>query len=240
MLLEPSTSDGIVVLVVTGPIGPADVALLVEAVERCCDDEPRGIVLDLTGAGDLPESAVTALHALVAQSRSWPHPSLTLCASTAIGLPGLPVHPDAAEALRHVDDRSSAPRERIDLPSGPEGPGIARGLVAAALTRLGLSELRDDVGLIVSEMVTNAVLHGRAPVVLEFETAPDAVVVAVDDASPLHPRPRAAGEDAEGGRGLLLVDLLSAEHGVRPQPPGKTVWARLTLPTSRRLPVTPL
>ncbi|MBC7372574.1 MAG: ATP-binding protein [Frankiales bacterium] len=232
MLLEASTKDSITVLVVTGPVGSADVPELVDVVERRCATEPRGIVLDLTGVIELSAPVVEALQELASRSRFWPYPSLSLCASPLTGLGGAAVHRDAAQALRHVDDRSAAPRQRIELPSGPESPGLARVAVASFLSGLGLAALSDDVALVVSEMVTNAVRHGWAPVVLELETAADAVVIAVDDASPLAPRPRQADEQAEGGRGLMLVDLLSVEHGVRPQPPGKTVWARLQLPAA--------
>ena len=41
------------------------------------------------------------------------------------------------------------------------------------------------------------------------------------------PARREPGEEAEGGRGMLLVDLLTDDHGVRTDPPGKAVWARL-------------
>lgn len=230
MLLDPSMLDGITVLVVTGPVVAGDVEALVHAVDQHCGSQPRGIVLDLTGVTVLSPVAVEALQALASRSRCWPYPSLTLCASPSLGLDGPGVHADAREARRHVDDRSPARRQRIELPSSAESPGLARVAVASALSGLGLSALGDDIALVVSEMVTNAVQHGRAPVVLELETAVDAVVIAVDDGSPLAPRPREAGEQSEGGRGLLLMDLLSTDHGVRPQPPGKTVWARLQLP----------
>jgi hypothetical protein len=53
------------------------------------------------------------------------------------------------------------------------------------------------------------------------------VTVGVVDAAAALPVSRTAGDDAESGRGLLLLSLLSSEHGVRPQPPGKVVWASL-------------
>ena len=99
--------------------------------------------------------------------------------------------------------------------------------MVANAERLGLGELADDVVLLVSELVTNAVRHASAPIDLEIEVDRDEVVVAVRDGSEVPPLPREAGVEAEGGRGMLLVDLLTDEHGVRPQPPGKTVWARL-------------
>jgi anti-sigma regulatory factor (Ser/Thr protein kinase) len=74
-------------------------------------------------------------------------------------------------------------------------------------------------------MVTNAVRHGQPPVELELVADPDVVTVAVADGSPRAPRRRTAADDAESGRGMALVDVLAEEHGVRPQPPGKAVWA---------------
>ena len=91
--------------------------------------------------------------------------------------------------------------------------------------RLGLGEEGDDLLLVVSEMVTNAVRHALPPVELQISAADDRVVVAVADSSPEPPAPRDADADAEGGRGMALVDLLCEAHGVRAQPPGKTVWA---------------
>ena len=93
-----------------------------------------------------------------------------------------------------------------------------------------LEPIEDELLLVVSELVTNAVTHADPPVRLELQAAPDRVTVAVADGSPGHPRPRNAADDAEGGRGLPMIDLLAAETGVRPNPPGKTVWAALTRP----------
>jgi hypothetical protein len=63
---------------------------------------------------------------------------------------------------------------------------------------------------------------------LEVLADADVVRVAVGDGDPGLPAPRDADDDAEGGRGMVLVDLLAAEHGVAQQPPGKTVWASVT------------
>jgi hypothetical protein len=53
------------------------------------------------------------------------------------------------------------------------------------------------------------------------------VTVAVGDGCPGRPVAPASNEDAEGGRGMFLVDLLAEETGCRPHPTGKTVWAAL-------------
>ncbi|MCW2615466.1 MAG: ATP-binding region atpase domain protein [Frankiales bacterium] len=234
MLLHPASSDGVDVLSVTGPVLADEVDSLVRAVEQAWSRFPRAVVLDLRGVTSLASEVVAALTGLSERSRPWPHPSLLLCClPVGTAVPGVTVHDDRDQALQHVDDRSPAPRERLPLPHGPQGPGRAREIVAAWVERFGLQELGDDLELVVSEMVTNAVRHAAAPVSLEVEADGRQVLVAVNDGSPDAPTARGADADAEGGRGLLLVDLLSAEHGVRPDPPGKTVWAALVDPGHR-------
>ena len=230
MLLRQELQDGIYRVAVGGPLSVADADVLVGEVRAVLALEPRGVVVDLTDATDVAEDALCELKRLSMQPSGWPRAALTFCSgqpAVLAGLAGLSVHADRADALRHIDDRSEAPRQRVSLQHTLDSPAEARAAVASFTERLGLQELFDDLTLVVSEMVTNAVRHADPPVVIEMQAEPDAVLVAVEDGSAARPQARAAGLDAEGGRGLLLVDLLSAEHGVRPGPPGKTVWALL-------------
>jgi anti-sigma regulatory factor (Ser/Thr protein kinase) len=137
------------------------------------------------------------------------------------------LHPVAAAALRVLSTRPALGLW-LDVECGPRGPGQARRAVADCADRLGLGEVVDDLLLVVSELVTNAVRHGAPPVRLELLADADVVRVAVGDGHPGLPRPRAVDDDAEGGRGMVLVDLLTRDHGVHEQPPGKTVWASVT------------
>lgn len=235
MYLRSDRADGVAVLTVAGPVLDADVAPLRSAVQTALGEPSRGVVLDLGAVTELSDAARAGLEALAGLPSGWPLATLVVAGPpTGLALSGVVVAPDRALALGHVDDRQERQREVLSLDAGPASAAQARAAVAACCDRLGFAELSEDVVLVVSEMVTNAVRHAAPPVGLEIEAADDAVVVAVWDGSPQAPVAREADLDAEGGRGMLLVDLLSDEHGVRAQPPGKAVWARLL---RRRSPV---
>ena len=110
------------------------------------------------------------------------------------------------------------------------GPAQARSAVAACAARLGLDADADDLLLVVSELVTNAVLHGLPPVRVRLRSAADALSVEVFDQGHVLPD-RGDGEpDQESGRGLLLVEVLANRWGSRASGAGKVVWAELPLP----------
>lgn len=108
-------------------------------------------------------------------------------------------------------------------------PRAARTFVREALTlwdRSGdLEELTDSVTLLVSEVVTNAVVHADSDVEVLVRLTADAALVEVTDTSDDGLAPRCADHEATSGRGLALVDSLARRWGVRPAPGGgKTVW----------------
>ncbi|MGW2046965.1 ATP-binding protein [Streptomyces sp. NPDC001858] len=86
----------------------------------------------------------------------------------------------------------------------------------------------DDVLLCVSELVTNALLHGVPPgrqFLLFLRYDGSVLHVEVHDSGPGAPRVVEKGDDADvGGRGLLLVAALSDKWGVRERELGKAVW----------------
>lgn len=86
----------------------------------------------------------------------------------------------------------------------------------------------DDFVLVVSELVGNALQHGRAPSRYDVSLDAGDLLVTVDDARPEGPgRPASAATDAERGRGLALVEALARLWGWLPTASGKRVWARV-------------
>jgi two-component sensor histidine kinase len=121
------------------------------------------------------------------------------------------------------------------LPAWPGAVPRARHHTRQVLWDAGLKELVEPVELVVSEVVTNAVRAcgldassgAGAAVRLWLAAAEEGVLVMVWDASPAWPEPQQPGPDADSGRGLLLVDTLSASWGSfeLAGEPGKVVWA---------------
>jgi DNA-binding response OmpR family regulator/serine phosphatase RsbU (regulator of sigma subunit)/anti-sigma regulatory factor (Ser/Thr protein kinase) len=110
---------------------------------------------------------------------------------------------------------------------GAETPAVsnARRIVAEQLSEWQVpSEVVDDVVLMVSELVTNAFIHGRPPIDLRLRSTGTEVVVEVMDRTTFRPRRRRAEHDDEHGRGLQIVSLLADRWGSRATGTGKSVW----------------
>ena len=100
----------------------------------------------------------------------------------------------------------------------------ARRFVTAALERWDCEDALDAVQLLVTELVTNAVVHAGAKPNVAVILLPHALRVEVGDDDPSGPVARQAADDEESGRGLLLLDQLATRWGVEATPEGKTVW----------------
>ncbi|NGO43283.1 ATP-binding protein [Streptomyces ureilyticus] len=110
---------------------------------------------------------------------------------------------------------------------------LAREFTREALTDWGTAERSDDVLLCVSELATNAVLHGVPPgrgfrLQLALDTA-GVVRIEVHDSGPGEVRPPDPDTEAEDGRGLLLVAALADKWGVGERDPGKVVWCEFAV-----------
>ena len=119
-------------------------------------------------------------------------------------------------------------RSAIRLEPVPTAPRAARQFAAQALHGIAQAALAADVTVVVSELVTNAIRHTRAPIHLTVQTSIDGVRLEVYDGSPRLPDLPVPGLHAEGGRGLAIVSSLADAWGADPIPgDGKIVQDRL-------------
>jgi hypothetical protein len=115
-------------------------------------------------------------------------------------------------------------RESLELPATARSASQGRHFVVDALRRWRLEALVDSAGLLSTEVITNAVLHARTPLTVSIErVGDDCVQISVSDGSTVVPRRRQASGEATNGRGLELLDRLSASWSVISSELGKTV-----------------
>ncbi|MBU6532174.1 ATP-binding protein [Streptomyces sp. NPDC057245] len=139
----------------------------------------------------------------------------------------LPNEPDAVapdQALDHTVELDTMMFDRCR-----STPGAARSFVAGILARWGRTERLDDIQLCVSELATNALLHGApagGQILVRVELRATVLRIEVHDGGSGTPFRREPRVFADGGRGLHLVSAVSDHWGVTGrQGPGKCVWA---------------
>jgi anti-sigma regulatory factor (Ser/Thr protein kinase) len=113
---------------------------------------------------------------------------------------------------------------RATLAADPRCVGEARRVTTTTLNDWGLAGLTDTASLLVSELMTNALLHARSGVDIVIRRDPSGARIEVCDHSPLAPRIRHFSADAGTGRGIRLLDTLASDWGVEPRDGGKCVW----------------
>ena len=126
----------------------------------------------------------------------------------------------------------SMAERRVVLPCEPTSARAGRDFLASASCTRHMAAVLDDAQLMISELIGNAIRHGLPPIEVAVRCVGTATLeVKVRDTGPAvpttdHVEPERL--DAEGGRGLFLVDLLASTWGIEPEPEGKTVWFRLS------------
>ncbi|MEU9957374.1 SpoIIE family protein phosphatase [Streptomyces sp. NPDC050982] len=116
------------------------------------------------------------------------------------------------------------------LPADPEIVADTRLQASRQLQAWGLEEVGFITELVVSELVTNAIRYGAAPIQLRL-IRDRTLICEVSDGNSAAPHLRRARTFDEGGRGLLLVSQLTQGWGTRQTTSGKTIWAEQLLPT---------
>jgi anti-sigma regulatory factor (Ser/Thr protein kinase) len=126
-----------------------------------------------------------------------------------------------------------APQQVITLvvPCDPSAPGAIRGALGSVAA---LEELRGDLMLVASELVTNAVIHsggaGQHPVRVTVWAGPGQALISVHDPgiSGQAAEPNRFDDDATSGWGLQIVDQLAVRWGTERRD-GYRVWAEMAV-----------
>ncbi|MGH3365993.1 MAG: ATP-binding protein [Nocardioidaceae bacterium] len=105
-----------------------------------------------------------------------------------------------------------------------DAPRTARAWVCDLCRSHGLDDLCDNAGLLVTELVTNAVLHARTDCEVAAEPAEHAIRITVTDHDLADVQVHPLDAAAPGGRGLWIVAALATDWGITPHQTGKSVW----------------
>lgn len=210
-----------------------------EAIEVARAHQPDFVLLDLAmprmdGVEALPRirkvapDAKVVIHSAFKKERLWSRVE----ASGAVAYLEKGISPDEliselttlAGVLESVDSLSKAV---VQLGAEARSARDARRFVDQALEQWRISDEVGSLQLLVSEVVTNAVMHAGTEVEVAVHLVGKNVRVEVMDGDPTLPERRTAAAEAQSGRGLAILDQLAARWGAEPNPPGKTVWFEL-------------
>ncbi|MET7499388.1 ATP-binding protein [Streptomyces microflavus] len=128
-----------------------------------------------------------------------------------------------------------SPSQLRHFPRRRTSVGASRDFVVGVLMEWQLTALIEDIRLCVSELATNALVHGVPPgreFAVRLDLADDLVRLEVRDSGDGQPLDQHPEEDSCSGRGLFLVGELASEFGVDHHAVGKTVWAAFKRPAA--------
>jgi anti-sigma regulatory factor (Ser/Thr protein kinase) len=232
-------------VIVRGPDGRADFAAVDYGVplgvDRSATYTETTFVLDpgttlvlytdgLVEAADVPLTAGLEAMRVLVEAHAGGDPGELADEILGRGPVSLAHHDDAAlvvVALEGTGDRSRSGVGRR-LPADLSSAQAARRFVADVLGEWSLAPLVDEAELLVSELVTNAVVHTGEAVELRLRRQGGGIrVEVIDGSSERHPELQDVELDDTSGRGLFLVAVLSSSWGIEPHGVGKAVWFEL-------------
>jgi CheY-like chemotaxis protein len=209
-----------------------------EAIELAAALQPDLIVLDiampqLDGLSALPRLRESSPESRIVMLSAFPRASQeaqALAAGAAayvektVATEELVDELIAGAGLLDVAVRALIAPAREGFAADPKSVSAARRFVAGTLAEWELTELADTITLLLSELVTNAIVHAQAAPDVTVRLLPDRVHVEVADARPEAVHAQEASDTATSGRGLALVEALATEWGSVTVTGGKVVW----------------
>jgi CheY-like chemotaxis protein len=197
------------------------------AIALCQAHHPDLVVLDL----GLPDMAG---HDLLGRIREEsPGTRVVVFSGTHPGLDAVDAFVQKGQDLEHliriIEQVAGQPPlvAALELEQDTLSPPTARRFVDTTLRDWGCDPVIDDALLVVSELVTNAVVHAASDARVELRLAPGVLRIEVSDNGDGAPEPQSIDVTRPSGRGLLLVSAMAVAWGIDPIPDGKVVWAEL-------------
>jgi anti-sigma regulatory factor (Ser/Thr protein kinase)/anti-anti-sigma regulatory factor len=239
MQVTGSMTEGCVVLTLTGLLDHHSAPEVRHRVAKALVDGVRAVVCDL---GDLEVGPTgSSLFLVLADlALDWPETPLVLCAPSrelAAQLRmrrvdgRLPVRTSLKAALADPGRRARLAQATLRLPPRPEAPGRARRFLARTCARWHAERFEEAGSLVLSELVTNAVLHAGTGMQVRVVLNDRGMRLSVRDGGAGWPRPATKGRTAGSGLGLPIVATLAEAWGTVPaESGGKVVWCRLPDP----------
>ncbi|MFI6689347.1 SpoIIE family protein phosphatase [Streptomyces sp. NPDC050485] len=167
-------------------------------------------------------TGLDTLHTALAQSGRTPQQT---CQAVLDALPPTHQSDDITLLVARTHHLAADRIATWDIPAEPEAVSRARNDATRQLNQWQVDDtVSAGLELILSELVTNAIRYGSAPITLRL-LYDRTIICEVSDSSSTAPHLRYAADDDEGGRGLFLVARLSERWGTRYTPRGKVIWA---------------
>lgn len=214
------------------------VARAVVTVRDCLADAPTALLVDLRHAVVPESSATQPLVRVAREALDWPGTPVGVCASPAaaanwFGAAGITTYADVAAGLAVANRMPIAQRATLHLYPDDQVPARSRAFVHTTCADWDVPGAARLAELIISELVTNAVVHARTAMVITLRLIDRNLQVMVRDGDPRPiTRPlngHSGAHDGEHGRGLLVLDAMADGWGSVPTADGKVVWARVPL-----------
>jgi anti-sigma regulatory factor (Ser/Thr protein kinase) len=240
---EPAATAVTVIGMLSCDTGP----LLHRTLVKCLADCPPALIVDLADLTVARDSALNVFTSVLRYAERWPTVPILLCAPSPAVLAGLtrigltlrvPVCASRTDAIRRAAE-TALPRICVDLPPIRSSSALARELVRSTCQRWRVPDLFGAAELVVSELVSNAILHAGTGLTVVLLLSARHLHIVVRDGSKRPPTlnhseaDRTPEEAALHGRGLLLVDAVASSWGMMLTHDGKAVWAAIGLPPAR-------
>ncbi|WP_250027552.1 anti-anti-sigma factor [Paractinoplanes maris] len=216
----------------TGVLDAAAAGTVRSALLSVLAEQPEAVLVDVGELAVPAPDTAAMLREIRLETADWPGAHLALCdprGATAWPGAGWPVWPDARAAVAELGKPDPDQRLSLDLEPAVGAARRSRELITEACGRWDRRDLAGPACIVVTELVNNVVVHARTPMAVLVATHGSGISVAVRDHSTHIPTFTGTPVPATsyGGRGMLLIDSVSARWGNLRLDDGKVVWALL-------------